>query len=45
VNNIESYKYRDLLELRESYFNGIEYDEKSKGYKDPKFPTVLLKRK
>jgi hypothetical protein len=31
--------------MRETYFNGIEYDEKEKGYRDPKFPTVLLKRK
>jgi len=33
------------MDLRERYFNSIEYDEENKGYRDPKFPNVLLKRK
>lgn len=45
MQNLENYKYDSLIKLRDKYFDSIEYDEENKGYRDPKFPHVLLKRK
>lgn len=42
LDNIENYTYSDLLELRENYLSGIEFDAEL-GYKDPKFKDVYFK--
>ena len=42
MDNLELLSYREALELRDMYLDSIEFDQKAKGYKDPKFPSVII---
>jgi len=45
LDNIEFYTLRELQELKDSYLESLTFDDESKGYRDPKYPNVILKFK